>query len=244
MHNEQLCCKTGVLDFVKAVALAIVIMCCISIKHPIDKLKYCNTTGKLNWLRKRFTKKTFRFIKSCAIALCYWEKEQCRAHPGKLGKTIKPWWGYSLLSAQFTKPHRCQKNALGSDVRSRIQVIQKRRRPTNVMGQTLEWNAHGSGTTLKPTYFGLSYAISLDAAGHEKDNSEVVPWYLALGPWQWFILALWGLGGAAPLRPWLCCIPWMPGWNGIWEVALGILSCRSIHSWICDVLPWAGVLEA
>lgn len=50
MHNEQLCCKTGVLDFVKAVALAIVIMCCISIKHPIDKLKYYNTTGKLNWL--------------------------------------------------------------------------------------------------------------------------------------------------------------------------------------------------
>lgn len=57
MHNEQLCCKTGVLDFVKAVALAIVIMCCISIKHPIDKLKYYNTTGKHNWLRKRFTKK-------------------------------------------------------------------------------------------------------------------------------------------------------------------------------------------
>lgn len=33
MHNEQLCCKTGVLDVVKVVASAIVIMCCISIKH-------------------------------------------------------------------------------------------------------------------------------------------------------------------------------------------------------------------
>lgn len=148
MHSEQLCWKTAGLDFVKAVASALVITGSISIKHfktflshrQIEILQHRRPTKKID-------SATFWFIhQSCAtmarIALCSWEEEQSRAHAGKRVKPMKPWWGGSLLSAPFAKQHRWETH-LGSDVGSGIQAIQQsdgRAGPNAGRDQERDWN--------------------------------------------------------------------------------------------------------
>lgn len=174
---------------------------------PHKWLKYLNTTGNLNHLLwKRLLIKSRDQITSYLITrvvqgwlynckeVMEWRSSAglFPSKPGPVHKaTVMGGGGDSLFSMQFSLCHQ-----FGCQV-FQTSYGDKWLKVTNIMGQMLEQNVHN----IKTTYFSPSHSFSFDEAGHEKGTSEVVPWYLALGPWQWIILVLWGLGGAAPLRP-------------------------------------------